>query len=150
MKIRKVDLPSAGPSAHIEKEEPAAIPAKSITFKQRMTDLTAEQHEKFIGSLVNDIKKQGELVCKRADLRELHKYRDMIRQLIDETASNAYSLSRFRKYDGRGRSRTFTLIHKINERLEEMTNNLLKDEVDSLQLLECVDDIQGMLLDLLL
>jgi len=74
--------------------------------------------------------------------------REMIRQLLNETVSNGFAFRKFRKYDARGRSKTFALIEKINARLEEVMNEFLKGEADHISLLRSIDDIRGLLVDL--
>lgn len=89
-------------------------------------------------------------MAQRADLREFHRYRDMIRQLMDEAVSNGFAFQKFRKFDARGRNKTFALVQRINAKLEEITEQLLKDEADHIALLRSVDDIRGMLVDMLM
>jgi uncharacterized protein YaaR (DUF327 family) len=62
--------------------------------------------------------------------------------------SNGFSFNKFRKFDIRGRNKTFALISRINAKLEEITEQLLREEADHLSLLQSVDDIRGMLVDM--
>lgn len=150
MKIQKVNTPFVESSALVAKDGTEAMAANEVSFRAKLTDLQGSQYEKYIENLAGDIVKQGEIVAKHADLREFHKYRELIRRLVDETASNAFSFSKFRKFDGRGRNKTFAIIKRINEKLDEMTQELLKNETDHIALLRSVDDIRGMLLDMLM
>ena len=89
-------------------------------------------------------------MAKRADLREFHRYREMIRKLLDETVSNGFAFRKFRKFDMRGRNKTYAIIQCVNEKLDEILKALLSEEADHLALLSSVDDIRGMLVDLLM
>ncbi len=134
--------PVQGQSVHSEVD--------TISFAQQLTQLTEEQFAAKYAELVGSIIKQGELVVKKADMREFVRYREMIRQLLSETVSNGFAFRKFRKYDARGRAKTFALIEKINARLEELTNELLNNESEHIDLLRSIDDIRGLLVDLLM
>lgn len=122
--------------------------SSQISFAQQLTQLSDMQYEAHYADLVNAIFKQGENIVKRADMREFVRYREMIRQLLNETVSNGFAFRKFRKFDARGRAKTFALIDKINAKLEELMNELLNKEADHIRLLRSIDDIRGLLVDL--
>ena len=77
-------------------------------------------------------------------------YRRLIAELLDVTASNAYVCTKTSAFDTKGRRNVFVLIKKVNDRLEEMAQEILSEQKDNIRLLEMVDDIRGLLLDILL
>lgn len=119
-------------------------------FRRTVTTLAKENYELHIKDALESITKQGEKVVKRADLCEMHKYREMIRDLLSETVSNGYEFSKFSRFDSRGRSKVFALIQKVNDKLSNMADELLKEEADKIKLLADMDDIRGMLVDILM
>jgi uncharacterized protein YaaR (DUF327 family) len=52
--------------------------------------------------------------------------------------------------DRRGRHRVYALVVKIDEELDNLTEEILSSEKDNLAILQKLDDIRGMLLDLTL
>jgi len=115
-----------------------------------MTTLSQDAHMKRINDLVQRITEQGALVAKRADIKELQRYREMISELINETVSNSYAFSKGGTFDARGRHKVFALVKKVNEKLDELTQEVLKNESDNLTLLDMLDGINGLLLDMLM
>ncbi len=150
MKISKINHPLAESSARVVSDDAIKEPSTVLTFQRSMSNLTDARLESHIAVLVSDITEQGKRMSERADMREFHRYREMIRSLMDEIVSNGFAFSKFRKFDARGRNRTFALIEKVNAKLEEIMNELLRNEVDHLMLLSSVDDIRGMLVDMLM
>ncbi len=149
MKIRKtggsfIDTASHVGSGNAVRQAPEVVP-----FSRHLSELSDTQLEAQLAKMMQDISAQGELVAKRADVAEFVRYREMIRQLLDEVVSNAYAFSQKRMFDSRGRSRTFSIVQKVNARLEEMMQAVLQDEADHITLLEAVNDIRGMLVDIL-
>ncbi|MDL2218294.1 YaaR family protein [Christensenellaceae bacterium OttesenSCG-928-M15] len=150
MKIQKIDQPIAENAARIVRDETAQRVNASAPFERHLTELNEEKYHLFISELIGDITEQGKRMAQKADLREFHKYRELVKRLMDETVSNGFSFNKFRKFDIRGRNKTFALIQRINSKLEEITEQLLAEEADHIALLKSVDDIRGMLVDMLM
>ena len=150
MKIQKIDHPLTDNTARISREEALPRVQEAMPFERHLTELSESKYQAYINELVDSITEQGKRMAQKADLREFHKYREMIKRLLDETISNGFSFHKFRKFDIRGRNKTFALIQRINSELEEMTNQLLQDETEHIALLRSVDDIRGMLVDSLM
>lgn len=150
MKVQKINQSFADSAAKVTREESIAEVQSSMPFERHLTQLSQSNYEQYVNGLLQNIAEQGERMAKRADLKELHKYREMIRQFMQEAVSNGFSFSKTRKFDSRGRNKSFALIQRINEKLDEMTQALLSEEADHIELMKNVDEIRGMLVDLLM
>ncbi|MHB1313917.1 MAG: YaaR family protein [Christensenellales bacterium] len=122
----------------------------SVEFRRQITSLNHENYDLYIKDVMAKITRQGELVSQKADLGEFQKYRELITKLLNETVSNSYEFCKMNKFDDHGRHKTFTLIKKVNQKLDEMASALLKEQSNNLQMMNMVDDIRGMLVDLYL
>jgi uncharacterized protein YaaR (DUF327 family) len=120
------------------------------SFHRQMNQFASEEYERYLGQLKEEIEHQGRKLVARMDINELDQYRRLIAQLLNETASNAYRYIRLERFGSRGEHRIYGLIKKVNEKLEEMTRQLLSEQRDQLALLRMADDIRGLLVDLLL
>lgn len=119
-------------------------------FQRHMSDTNTAEYEAYIKDLAERIRKQGELVNERVDITEFQKYRELITQLFNETASNSFKFCKMDKFDQRGRHKVFAVIRKVNKRLDEIAAMILEQEADHIKMLEAMDDIRGMLVDMLL
>ena len=119
-----------------------------LQFKRHLTTQSGVMFESHIQDLISKIQAQGEIVVKRADIKELNKYRSLIAEFMHESVSNGFSFSKNRMMDSRGKQKTIASIKRINETLDELTEEMLKDQRDQLAILERVDEISGLLVDL--
>ncbi len=119
-------------------------------FKRELTLLSNEGHQKYITSLIDEIKAQGEKVSAKADIAELQKYRELIMKLMKENAGNSFAFEKRDMFDSRGRHKVFSKIRAVNKKLDELTAEVLKDESENIKIVNLVDDIRGMLVDLFL
>ena len=119
-------------------------------FQRRLSALNDQQHRKYIEDLNGRITKQGEVIAKKADIKELQKYRQLIQELFGDMASNAYTCTKSNAFDARGRHKALVIIRSVNKTLDKMAKEIVEDQADNLKLLEMVDDIRGLLVDLFL
>ena len=150
MKINQIRQGTTENAARLAQGQAVHNEVTSVSFAQALTQMNEAHYQAYFEGLVADVIKQGELLSKRADIREFIRYREMIRALVNEAVSNGFAFHKFRKYDARGRAKTFALIEKINAKLEEIMNGLLEGEANHIQMLRNIDDIRGLLVDLLM
>ena len=98
--------------------------------------------------LMKDIEEQGEKIAKHMDIKDMRKYRASIREFMNEVVSNSHEFSRENFLDRRGRHRVYGIIRKVDETLDDLATELLKDEKDNIAILQKVGDIRGLLLDI--
>ena len=129
-------------------EEPFDGGGKVLQFKRHLTNESEHAYTEHIKSLIVDIEKQGTILCRRADMGELQKYREMVTQLMNETVSNGFAFHKEGKIGINGRNKVFVTIRKINEKLDGLTQKILNEEKNNLNILNDVDDIRGLLVDM--
>ncbi|MEA4970112.1 MAG: YaaR family protein [Candidatus Pelethousia sp.] len=150
MKIQKIDQTLTESAARAAREGQVQQSAGVTAFSRHLSELSQGKYVDYLTQLMGGIAEQGERMAKRAALSEFHRYREMIRKLLDETVSNGFAFHKYRKFDTRGRNKTFAIIQCINDKLDEMLKMLLAEEADHIALLSTVEDIRGMLVDMLL
>lgn len=123
---------------------------KSVVFRRALSELGQEQHQRYMAELAQKIEEQGQRLGKRADIKELQKYRELIGEFIKETVSNSYAFNKENSYESRRRHKVFATVNKINAKLEELAKEVLSSEADNLAILNKVDDIRGLILDMML
>ena len=119
-------------------------------FRRTLTDMSKEIYTARIAEMKEEIDKQGKLLADRVDVRELEKYRRLIREFLDEIVSNGYTFSREDAYASRGRHRYIATVQIVDEKLDEIGKEVLKEQADKIEILNKVDDIRGLLLDLMM
>lgn len=124
--------------------------SQDFSFSRHMMDFSQAQYQKYIEDLKKRIFSQGESIKKKANISEFMGYRRLIAELLEVAAGNAYACTRTSAFDAKGRRNVFVLIKKVNARLDEMAQEILSEQSDNIHLLEMVDDIRGLLLDILL
>ena len=98
--------------------------------------------------LMEEITMQGERLYKRRDVRDMKRYRGLIKEFLNEIVTRSHSCSRENFLDKRGRHRVYGIIRLVDENLDELAKELVKDEKDNLAILSKIGEIKGLLLDI--
>ena len=122
----------------------------SLVFSKTLNDLSIEQQETRLSALVGKIDEQGQKLAKRVDVAEFERYRSLIREFVNEVVSNSYEFSRSDSFIGRGRHRVFATVKMIDEKLDALGKEVLSDNADQISVIHSIDDIRGLLLDIML
>lgn len=134
-------------SAPVESQTQAPKGDDSFKFTLVSHIENNELQEK-LSSLMKDIEEQGNKIAKHMDIRDMKRYRNLVKEFMNEVAANSHQFSRENFLDRRGRHRVYGIIKEVDKSLDDLAEELLKDEKDNLAILGKIDDIRGMLLDI--
>ncbi|KSV57940.1 YaaR family protein [Acetivibrio ethanolgignens] len=131
-------------------EKKAPVPEGDGSFKFTLVSNIEEQglQERLI-LMMKEITQQGEKLGKRMDVRDMKHYRALIKDFMNEVVSRSHKFSRENFLDRRGRHRVYGIVKLVDEKLDELATELIKDEKDHLAILGCIDEIRGLLLDII-
>lgn len=116
-----------------------------FTLSSAITD--AELQAK-VDSLMEDITAQGNRIAQHMDIRDMKKYRGLIKDFLNEVVYRSHKFSRENFLDRRGRHRVYGIIKLIDENLDQLATELVSDEMDHLKILNAIGEIEGLLLDI--
>lgn len=102
-----------------------------------------------INNMLSDINVQGKLIARHMDIREMKRYRGLIKDFLNEIVNRSHKFSRENFLDHRGRHRVYGIIRLIDENLDELAQELVEDEKNQIDILSRIGEIEGLLLDIL-
>lgn len=99
--------------------------------------------------MMEEITMQGKKLGKHMDVRDMKHYPKLIKEFMNEIVNRSHKFSRENFLDRRGRHRVYGMIKRVDEVLDELAGELIKDEKDAIAILDKVDEIRGLLLDII-
>lgn len=99
--------------------------------------------------MMEEITMQGKKLSKHMDIRDMKHYRALIKEFMNEIVSRSHKFSRENFLDRRGRHMVYGMVKLVDKALDELAEELLKDEKDHMAILSKIDEIRGMLLDIM-
>lgn len=101
-----------------------------------------------LNGLMDEINAQGEKIAKHMDIKDMKKYRGLVKDFLNEVVSRSHEFSRENFLDRRGRHRVYGIVRLVDQNLDDLATALMKDEKDHLEILGRIDEIKGLLLDI--
>ena len=147
MKVRKTSqsLKGVGPKNDKKSTEQPSVDFLSVVVSAEEKNIVTRLKE-----LAADISRQGEKLGEKIDIRELRLYKKMISDFMDEAVGNSRKFSKQSFLDRRGRHKVYAVIQKVNEELDELTEEVLREEKDRIKILKKLDEIKGLILDIVM
>ena len=144
MDIRVNQLTPAAQTAQTEAPQQADGQFKFVLTSRIEDESLAER----LNLMMQDIVQQGERISKKKDIRDMQKYRVLIKEFMNEIVSRSHTFSRENFLDRRGRHRVYGIIRRVDETLDELAQELVRDESDNISILDKIGQIEGLLLDI--
>jgi uncharacterized protein YaaR (DUF327 family) len=130
-------------------EAAAPVEARDDSFKFILASNIGESElQEKLTSLMSEITSQGERLSKRKDIRDMKRYRGLIKEFLNEVVNRSHEFSRENFLDKRGRHRVYGIVRLVDENLDALAQELCKEEKDNMEVLAKIGEIRGLLLDL--
>ena len=109
------------------------------SFKFTLTSAIEEQElQQRLNSLLDDI----------TNIRDMKKYRGLVKDFLNEVVTRSHKFSRENFLDRKGRHRVYGIVKLVDKNLDELAEELVKDESDHITILDKIGEIAGLLLDI--
>lgn len=138
-----MEIRSIQPSRNIEVKD-KTVSARSDfseSFMKSYKSATKDELESYI----KDIKKKGNKLILSKSYIDVKNYKSTIKNYLKAVVDYTYILN---KNIGFWENQYYSTVETINEQLESLTNELLSEEKENLDISSTIDTIQGLLIDI--
>ena len=144
MDIKVKDIAPANQTTPVKAQEKS-----DDSFKFTLiSNIEEKDLQEKLGNMMQEITEQGEKIAKHMDIRDMKKYRELVKGFLNEVVNRSHKFSRENFLDRRGRHRVYGIVKMVDENLDNLARELVKDEKDHLAIVGAIDDIRGLLLDI--
>lgn len=119
-------------------------------FREHMGHSHKEEYRKHFNDLFDDLNALADTILTKIDISSFERYRGQLKELLQGAVKNAYVLSSEYVTDASGRQRVFETISVIDSKMDELAKDILNASSDKLAYLSRVDEIRGLVMDMLL
>ncbi len=119
------------------------------SFKFTLVSRIEEQDlQNALAQMMEEITRQGDKLAKHRDIKDMRRYRALVKDFLNEIVNRSHAFSRENFLDRKGRHRVYGIIRLVDQNLDELAQELVKDEQDHLAILSKIGEIRGLLLDI--
>lgn len=119
-------------------------------FREQMGNQMKDDYRKHFNDLFDELTSLADIILGRMDISLFERYRGQLKELLQAAIKNAYILNSEYVTDRNGRQRVYETINIIDSKLDELAKEILHDNGDKLDYLSRVDEVRGLIMDMLL
>lgn len=127
-------------------------PLQNNNLNNRFGDMVVKQGSKLqteqLTRLLGDISTAGDRVARSRNLRELARFKMLVKRFLQETVEHGMELKQSHTWNRFGEGRRLKIIETIDTRLVELAQDLLDEEKEAIDLLDKIGEIKGLLINL--
>lgn len=98
--------------------------------------------------LMGDITKQGEKVARYRSLKDLARYKRLVKSFVQESVKYGMDLKQSHSWNMQGQNRKLTIVESVDEKLNELTEAVMQQERKSIDILGIIGEIKGLLVNI--
>ena len=117
-------------------------------FQQMVQTQDQKMQIQTLNRLIGDIEWAGQRLVRSRTLRELAKYKALVKRFVKEAVEYGLELKQSTSWNQYGQSRPLKTVEMIDARLVELSEEILNKEKSSLEILEMIGEIKGLLINL--
>ena len=118
----------------------------------RFGDLVVKQGSKMqteqLTRLLGDISTAGDRVAKNRTLRELARFKRLVKRFMEETVQFGLEGKQSHTWNRFGEGRRLKIVETIDKHLVQLAEDLLNEEKETIDLLDKIGEIKGLLINL--
>ena len=135
------------PSSQVQSVKSTAGSGDSFKFTL-ISNIEEKDLQEKLGNMMQEITEQGEKIAKHMDIKDMRKYRQLVKDFLNEVVNRSHKFSRENFLDRRGRHRVYGIVKLVDKNLDELAGELVKEEKNHIEIVGRIDDIRGLLLDI--
>ena len=78
-----------------------------------------------LNSMMEEITVQGDKISKHMDIKDMKKYRELVKGFLNEVVSRSHEFSRENFLDRRGRHRVYGIVRLVDKNLDDLAGELV-------------------------
>jgi len=143
MRIQEVKSPKISSDIKSEYNKSRVTKKFIDTFDEELDQF----HQDKLSEILSEIDSAAQKLKESLTLQDLINYKKLVKKFLQEATNGMLKYTKKEYLDGRGRKKIYSLVEKVNGKLEKLTEEFLKDS-KHLELLKMIDDIRGLLIDI--
>ena len=114
-------------------------------FSQSFNQAKERKSQEQLKKMMEDIKKKGNRLVITKTYADVRIYKKMIKEYLESVLQYMYQTSKDISF---WQTQYFITVDTVDKKLEELTNLLLGDEKENLNIAATIDEIQGLIVDI--
>ncbi len=125
---------------------------KTGQVETKFRELVTKQNEKLqtgqLQALMKNIDDTGTRLGRSQNLKDLNKFKSLVKQFVKEAVDFGIGLKKEKSWDHFGQVRDLSVVQVVDDKLVELTEEVMSKEKNSLNILGKIGEIKGLLINI--
>ena len=144
----KINGSGVDPSGHSVPGKPGGGALSAVPFAETLKQASVLQVDGELKEILSKVRALGDRFFKSPDEERLDDYKNGIKQFLQRVGKEMFSLRQETGSPKDGQQKVYQLVETVNSEIDSMTRQTLQQD-KALKLLACLDDIRGLVIDLI-
>lgn len=127
-------------------QKKASTDAK-VSFQEIMKQGRNNAQYERLNELLTKIDDQGKTLSESRTIDELRKYKQLVKEFMDDAIKLGLSLEERKGFNRRGRTKVYKIVREVDQKLLNLTDAVLNEQKKGLDILDMVGEIRGLLVN---
>lgn len=123
-------------------------PEAKVTFQEVIAKQREERVYARLTELIEKIDEQGKRLSEKRTVDELRKYKELVKEFMEDAVQYGLSLEERRGFNRRGRTKIYKIVKEVDRKLLDLTDAVLQQQKSGLEILRMVGEIKGLLVNI--
>ena len=138
-------------ATNIKLEGKSAIKEASRSdFLEKFEKIKSENVKEELENIFGKITEQADKIGEKMYLKDILEYKKLVKELLNVATQNSHQFQNQNFLDRRGRHRNYSIVKTVDRELDTLTREFINGQIDHMGVLKKIDDIRGMLLDIMM
>ncbi|MDK2804023.1 MAG: uncharacterized protein PWR23_1027 [Peptostreptococcaceae bacterium] len=138
-------------ATNIKLEGKSAIKEASRSeFLEKFEKIKSENVKEELENIFGKITEQADKIGEKMYLKDILEYKKLVKEFLNVATQNSHQFQNQNFLDRRGRHRNYSIVKIVDRELDTLTREFINGQIDHMGVLKKIDDIRGMLLDIMM
>ena len=124
--------------------------ASRSEFLEKFEKIKSENVKEEIENIFGKITEQADKIGEKMYLKDILEYKKLVKEFLNVATQNSHQFQNQNFLDRRGRHRNYSIVKTVDRELDTLTREFINGQIDHMGVLKKIDDIRGMLLDIMM
>lgn len=119
-------------------------------FLEKFDKIKSESVKEELEKIFEKISIQSDKIGEKVYLKDILEYKKLVKEFLNVATQNSNQFSNENYFDRKGRYRNYSIVKTVDRELDSLTRDFINGQIDHMNILKRMDDIKGMLLDIMM
>ncbi|RYG72712.1 DUF327 family protein [Lentibacillus lipolyticus] len=120
----------------------------NTSFQKIVQSQTQGLKKQELDRLMKDITLQGDKLARSRSFQDIVKFKRLVKSFLEKTVYHGFDLQKSRDFSMNGNSRQLAIVKQVDDKLIEITEEVMNQENKTVDLLGLIGEVKGLLVNL--